>query len=297
MPSPAPVRCGEKYEEQFRALNQLVAEHTELSTSEAALERELDLLRHQVHEIEAAQLRPDEEEELLARYSVAANSRRLLELSTQIVGRLTEADDALLPRLGELGKLLRDLERVDPAASRFTESHVRATAELEDLAQSLQRYAEDMDLDPERLAQMEERVTLFETLKRKYGGHIARGHRVRRRRPRNACARSSRAAPNSARLEKEIAAGRARRSLEAGAEARRETQQPPHPSSPPASPRICAISASRSPISAPRSPRWKSPARTASRASPSSSLRTPANRPSRSKPSPPAAKSRASCSR
>lgn len=163
----------EKYEAHYKKLNQLIDEHTELSTSEAALEREVDLLRHQVHEIEAAQLRPDEEEELLAKYSVGANSRRLLELSTQVIGRLSEADDAVLGRLGEIGKLLRDLERIDPAAARFTESHLRAVTELEDLAQSLQDYAQEMDLDPERLAQMEERVSLFETLKRKYGGSVA----------------------------------------------------------------------------------------------------------------------------
>ncbi|MDR3404484.1 MAG: DNA repair protein RecN [Chthoniobacter sp.] len=163
----------EKYEEQYRKLNRLVEEHTELSTSEAALEREVDLLRHQVHEIEVAQLRPEEEEELLSRYTVGANSRRLLELSNQAVGRLSEADDAVLGRLAEIGKLIRDLERLDPAAARFTESHLRAATELEDLASSLQDYAQEMDLDPERLAQMEERVSLFETLKRKYGGSIA----------------------------------------------------------------------------------------------------------------------------
>jgi DNA repair protein RecN (Recombination protein N) len=198
----------EKYEAQFRALQQLIAEHTALSTSEAALERETDLLRHQVQEIDAAQLRPDEEEELLARYSVAANSRRLLELSTQVVGRLSEADDAVLGRLGEIGKLLRDLERVDPAAARFTESHLRATMELDDLAQSLQSYAEEMDLDPERLGKMEERVTLFETLKRKYGGSIAEvitfgeqaTERLRKIESRGA---------ELARLEKEITAARA----------------------------------------------------------------------------------------
>jgi len=216
----------EKYEDHFRRLNAVVAEHTELSTSEAALEREVDLLRHQVTEIEAAQLRPEEEEELLARYSVAANSRRLLELSTQIVGRLSEAEDALLPRLGEIGKLLRDLERVDPAAARFTESQLRATAELEDLAQSLQRYAEDMDLDPERLTQMEERVTNFETLKRKYGGTIAEviafgdqaAERLRKIESRGA---------ELERLEKEIAAAR-KALLDAGAKlgAKRQTAAP-----------------------------------------------------------------------
>ncbi len=161
-----------KYSETYRELQRVVAEHHALSTSEAALEREVDLLRHQVHEIEAARLQPEEEEEMLARYSVASNSRRLLELSTQITGRLIDAEDAVLGRLSEIGKYLRDLERVDPAASRFTESHLRAATELEDLAQSLQRYAEELDIDPERLAAMEERVSLFETLKRKYGGSV-----------------------------------------------------------------------------------------------------------------------------
>ncbi len=162
-----------KYEEAYRAMQRAIADHAELSTSEAALEREIDLLRHQVQEIEAAQLRPEEEEEILGRYGVLSNGRRLLEISTAILARLTEAEDAALPRLGEAGKLLRDLERVDPAAARFTESHLRAITELEDLAQSLQRYAEDLDLDPEHLASLEERVSLFESLKRKYGGSIA----------------------------------------------------------------------------------------------------------------------------
>ena len=162
----------EKYEAQFRLAQRLISEHAKLSAGEAALERELDLLRHQVREIEAAQLRADEEEELLSRYSVASNSRRLLDVATHALARLVEDEDAALPRLGEIGKSLRDLERIDPSASRFTESHLRAMTEFEDLVQSLQSYAEEMDLDPERLAQIEDRVSLFETLKRKYGGTI-----------------------------------------------------------------------------------------------------------------------------
>jgi DNA repair protein RecN (Recombination protein N) len=162
-----------KYRDQFRRLNALIAEHTELSTNESALERELDLLRHQVNEIEAASLRADEEETLLARYGLASNSRRLLELSTQILSRLSEADDAVLIRLTEAGRLLRELERIDPGASAFSQAHVRAVAELEDLAASLQKYAEALEIEPGELASMEERVSLFETLKRKYGGTIA----------------------------------------------------------------------------------------------------------------------------
>jgi DNA repair protein RecN (Recombination protein N) len=162
-----------KFSAQFRELNALVVEREALSANESALERELDLLRHQVREIEGASLVADEEEDLLARCGVATNSRRLLELSTQLLDRLSESEEAALVRLGEAGKLLRELERVDPSASRFAESHLRAVTELEDLAQSLQRYAEELDLDPARLAEMEDRISLFETLKRKYGGSLA----------------------------------------------------------------------------------------------------------------------------
>jgi DNA repair protein RecN (Recombination protein N) len=162
-----------KYEEQYRDLNRLTAERDELASSEAAAERELDLLRHQVNEIEAAALKPDEEEETVAHYTIASNGRRLMELSGAALGRLREADDSALTRLNEVGRVLRDLERVDPGAKRFSDMLVRGLAEIEDLASGLSHYAEDLDLEPGALAELEERVSLFETLKRKYGGSIA----------------------------------------------------------------------------------------------------------------------------
>ena len=162
-----------EYEGLHRDLNALAAEHEALSTSETALERELDLLRHQAHEIEAATLRDGEEEEILARYQVASNSRRLIELSTQIARRLADADDALLPGLAELTRLFRELEKLDPATAPLAQAHADALAGLEDTARELERYAGRLDLDPEQLAALEERVTLLETLKRKYGPSVA----------------------------------------------------------------------------------------------------------------------------
>jgi DNA repair protein RecN (Recombination protein N) len=162
-----------EYEAAWRRIHQLSTERDELASNEAALERELDLLRHQVREIEDAQLRPGEEEEVTLRYSVVANARRLLELSGSALNRLVEADDAVIGRLNEIGKQLRDLERVDPGASRFSDSLHRALAELDDLASGLQSYAEELEIEPGELAGLEERVSIFETLKRKYGPTIA----------------------------------------------------------------------------------------------------------------------------
>lgn len=161
------------YEGKFRRLQQCIGEFQALSSDEAALERELDLLRHQVREIDAAHLTAEEEEQLLARYSVATNGRKLLDVSTQALSRLAEADDAVMPRLTEIGKLLRDLERIDPQAAEIHAAHTRAVTELEEACAALQHYVDELDLDPQRLDDLEERVSLFETLKRKYGGSIA----------------------------------------------------------------------------------------------------------------------------
>jgi DNA repair protein RecN (Recombination protein N) len=161
-----------EYAAAWAKLKALGAERDALASNEASLERELDLLRHQVREIEAAQLRPEEEDEVGARYSLVSNARRLLELSSAALGRLAESEDAVLTRLGEIGRILRDLERIDPAAARLNDALHRATAELDDLAAGLQRYADDLELEPGELAALEERVSLFETLKRKYGGSL-----------------------------------------------------------------------------------------------------------------------------
>lgn len=161
------------YAAAYRQWLALVAEYDELSQSESALEREIDLLRHQSREIESAELREEEEAELLGRYHVAANSRRLIELGTQIARRLSDADDALLPGLAELTRLFRELEKLDPSTAALAEAHAGALAALEDTSRELERYASRLDLDPEQLAALEDRVTLIETLKRKYGPALA----------------------------------------------------------------------------------------------------------------------------
>jgi DNA repair protein RecN (Recombination protein N) len=162
-----PTRAA--YTVQFTALAQLLAEHAGLSAGEAALERELDLLRHQVAEIQAAALQPGEEEAALARYTVASNSRRLIDLSSAILQRLSEAEDSLLSGLAEVQRHFRDLEKLDPSAAPLAQSQANAIIELEEVARSLQHYSGSLEIDPAQIAALEERVSLFETLKRKYG--------------------------------------------------------------------------------------------------------------------------------
>src|SRR5437764_7333207 len=160
------------FEQAYRNLQLLRAEHATLSTAESAREQEIDLLGHQVNEIAGANLSATEEQEIATRYRLANNSKRLLELAGSISRRLSEADDSILPQLAETQRLLRELERIDPEKATLAEAHAACVVELSEISRVLTQYAEDLDLDPTQLAALEERVTLFETLKRKYGGSI-----------------------------------------------------------------------------------------------------------------------------
>jgi DNA repair protein RecN (Recombination protein N) len=165
-------QAGIDYHIHYERLLSLQREHASLSTAETAREQELQLLRFQAGEIEAAKLDPKEEEEIEARYRRASNSKRLIELASGAATRLAEADDSALAQLAETQRLLRELEKIDPAAAELSSGHAAAVVELSEIARSLTQYAERLDLDPAQLASLEQRVSLFETLKRKYGGTI-----------------------------------------------------------------------------------------------------------------------------
>jgi DNA repair protein RecN (Recombination protein N) len=161
-----------EYQDHFRRWQTLVAEQAALSTAESAREQELDLLRHQVNEITAANLAATEDEEIESRYKLASNSKRLIELAAAVARRLSEADDSVLAQLAETQRSLRELEKIDGSISQYVAGHETAVLELSEIARSLTAYAERLDLDPAQLSALEQRVSLFETLKRKYGGSI-----------------------------------------------------------------------------------------------------------------------------
>jgi DNA repair protein RecN (Recombination protein N) len=154
-------------------LQTLTEVHAALNTAETAREQELDLLRHQIAEINSANLVAGEEDEIEKRYKLSSNSKRLIELASASANKLSEADDSVLSQLAETQRLLRELEKIDISTSQLASEHAAAVVQLSEIARSLSDYAEKLDLDPEQLATLEQRVSLFETLKRKYGGSIA----------------------------------------------------------------------------------------------------------------------------
>lgn len=160
------------WREHWKAWRTKVNELDDLRRAENASEQELELLRYQVSEIDAANLKPGEEGDLEDRWRRASNASRLVEAAGAAATALSN-DDGILERLGEVQRLVRELEKLDPSVRERVGGLETALLELQDLERALAEYSEELDIDPQEAAMLEERVNLLESLKRKYGPSLA----------------------------------------------------------------------------------------------------------------------------
>ncbi|MGJ8655356.1 MAG: DNA repair protein RecN [Akkermansiaceae bacterium] len=141
----------------------------DLRNSERATEQELDILKFQVEEIDSADLKPDEEEDIELQFQRATNSARLIELSSKIAGTLEHTvNDALTEAL----RAAQELQKLDPTVADRLSGLEQAALELQDLEREMTSYTDDLDTDPEEEHKLSERINTFETLKRKYGSTL-----------------------------------------------------------------------------------------------------------------------------
>lgn len=162
----------EKYRDCHREWREREVEFEEIRNAENASEREIELLRHLIDEVDAADLKPGDEDALEERYRRARNASRLLETASAMVAALG-GSDGIIDRLGEVQRLARDLEKLDPTTTPRLAALESAVIELQDLDRDLTDYADELDIDPEETAVLEERVNMLESLKRKYGPSLA----------------------------------------------------------------------------------------------------------------------------
>jgi DNA repair protein RecN (Recombination protein N) len=167
-------------EKEREAFGELVSQHAAIEAEKSALvvdektyAQQLDLLRFQVQEISAARLQPDEEKSVEEKFMRASNAAKLLQLSQAALDLLSENENSLLVQAGAIGRTLQELQRVDSGAANLIELHSQAAGAWRELQSELSRYAEKVDVDPAQLQQLEERLNLIHSLKRKYGATLA----------------------------------------------------------------------------------------------------------------------------
>ncbi len=163
----------EAFRELFQRRGALETEKSALIVDEKTYAQQLDLLRFQVREIETARLQPGEDVEVEQEFHRASNAAKLLQLGQAALDLLAESDTSVLTQAGALGRTLGELQRVDAGASALTDLHAQAVATLRELQTEISRYVGKVDVDPARLAEVEERLNQIHSLKRKYGPGIA----------------------------------------------------------------------------------------------------------------------------
>jgi DNA repair protein RecN (Recombination protein N) len=149
-----------------------------LQQNEREQARRAEFLQYEIEEIEKAKLQPGEVEELEQERKVLGNAERLRELCTLVYGTIKGSDigsDDFRPALDQLRPALRamsELARLDKELKEYETSLSEAIYHLEDVAASISSYEADIEDNPQRLADIEERLDLITRLKRKYGPTI-----------------------------------------------------------------------------------------------------------------------------
>ena len=132
-------------------------------------EAEIELLQFQLQELDAIAPEPGEFEQLDQEQRRLANAEQLMRDAAAVIGLLVESDDgAAIERSGKARDVLSDLEAVDSAFSEARELVDSATIQLEDAARLVTRQLDRMELDPERLQIVDDRLTELHRLARKH---------------------------------------------------------------------------------------------------------------------------------
>jgi len=139
-----------------------------LRASERDRERELDLLAYQVGEIERVAPRPGELAELEAEQARLAHAERLLQRSTA-AERLLDVDEGAGADLTAAAADLAAVADLDREAAVLAESARLIAATVTELTRDVRAYRESLDLDPRRLAEVDERLAAVRGLLRRYG--------------------------------------------------------------------------------------------------------------------------------
>jgi DNA repair protein RecN (Recombination protein N) len=150
----------------------LEKEKAGLIGDEASYAQQVDLLRFQVKEIAGTNLVAGEETEMEAEYRRAGNAAKLLQLSRAALDLLSENETSLLSQAGIIGRTLQELKRIDPSTEAIVNLHEQAVSALNELQGEISSYEGKVDVDPEQLRELEERLSLIQSLKRKYGGSV-----------------------------------------------------------------------------------------------------------------------------
>jgi DNA repair protein RecN (Recombination protein N) len=163
------------YRQLYHALLNLRRELNDLRKAQADAERRVDMLTYQAEEVEAARLKPGEDEELRKERDRLANAEALSRNAQEALAVLEEGSPetpAATDLMGQVVQALSALAKIDSAQSDMADQAELLLDNMSDLIHNLQDYMDEIEFNPKRLDEVEERLDLIYSLTRKYGGSI-----------------------------------------------------------------------------------------------------------------------------
>jgi DNA repair protein RecN (Recombination protein N) len=142
------------------------------SDNEEDLERQIEFLDYRVNEIEVAKLSADEEAEVEEEHSLIANSQQVIELANGAVNALTEGEGCAFDGLVAAQQTMNRLIKLLPEAQEWHDELEHAVTSVQEVVRSIENSAAGMDGSPERMQWLDDRLTTYQALKRKYGATV-----------------------------------------------------------------------------------------------------------------------------
>ncbi|HWN73261.1 MAG TPA: hypothetical protein VNN15_05590, partial [Solirubrobacterales bacterium] len=168
------LEVRQAYREAHREVGRLAAELTDLREREGSRERDLDLYRYELSEIEAVAPVPEEREQIAAERERLRHAEGLREAAGAAHAGLSGADEdgGGAAALAQAEAALQAAAGLDPALDALAERVAALTVELTDVAAELRDYVEGVEANPEALLAIEERLEAIDRLERKHGGSV-----------------------------------------------------------------------------------------------------------------------------
>lgn len=152
-------------------LSALRSERERLQTNERERARLLDLYKFQAEEIDVAKLSPGEEEDLAQERNRLANAEKLFEVASEVATALGSETGAV-DSLSTASAAAERIAQMDPSMSEMLETLNTALISAQEALLAVRDYQDEIEANPTRLEQIEDRLDLIRALKRKYGDTI-----------------------------------------------------------------------------------------------------------------------------
>jgi DNA repair protein RecN (Recombination protein N) len=166
----SPARAA--YAEAYAALEAAERARAALDADENARAERADFLAYQLDELDKADPQPGEDDKLAAERRVLAAAEKLRAGAEEAEALLRSGENAAVPGAARALKRLDELQQIDAQLAPLAASIRSALAELDEAGRELGRYAGRLEGDPQRLADLDERLELLRRLSRKHGGTL-----------------------------------------------------------------------------------------------------------------------------